>query len=120
MEARDPITKPGAPPGAGAPEATAAAGEREEGEEGPGSKTERAVFLLRAGKGTQGWRAEKGGPEAQPIGSETAPGSGADVDVPSSSPRMNQPSARPGLAQNGPRPRNHDATGLKWAMPLWP
>lgn len=38
MEARDPITKPGAPLGAGAPEATEAVRGRDEGEEGPGSK----------------------------------------------------------------------------------
>lgn len=74
------------------------------------------MVLLWTGKGTQGWRAGAGGPEAQPIGNEAELSAGADVDVPSSSPRMNQPSAGPGLAKDGPRPRKHDATGLKGAI----
>lgn len=70
------------------------------------------MVLLWTGKGTQGWRAGEGGPEAQPIGNEAELSAGADVDAPSSSPRMNQPSAGPGLTKDGPRPRKHDATGL--------
>lgn len=38
MEARDPITESGAPPGAGAPERTAVVGRKEGTEEGPGIK----------------------------------------------------------------------------------
>lgn len=87
---------------------------------GQGSRRETAAFPLQTGEGTQGWRAEEGGPEDRPMRSEAAPGAGGDVDDPGSSPGMNQPGAEPGLAKGGPRPRNRDATGLKRAMPRWP
>lgn len=64
VEARDPITEPEAPPGAGAPEATAATGEREGREERPGVKKEEGSSVTTADRGgNPGWCAEEGGPE---------------------------------------------------------
>lgn len=104
MEARDPITEPGAPLGAGAPKPTAAERGRERREKGPGVK-KREGSVLTADQGGNPEVASGGGrSEDQPIRSETAPGAEADVDAFSSSPRMNQPSARPGIPKDGPRP----------------
>lgn len=53
VEARDPITVPGAPPGAAVPEATVAGG-RERGKKGLGVKKGKSSASLRTWEGTQG------------------------------------------------------------------
>lgn len=102
------------------PEATAAAGGKEGREEPPGVKKEEDSCTSADRGGNPRLVRAGGRPRRWPIRSEAEPSAGGDVGSPSSSPGMNQPSARLGLAKDGPRLRNRDATGLKRAMPLWP
>lgn len=119
MEARDPITESEGSSGSSGAKSGSGSG-REEREKPPGVKKEEDSFTTADRGGNPGLVRADGRPRRWPIRSEAEPGAGGDVDSPSSSPGMNQPSARLGLAKDRPRLRNRDATGLKRAMPLWP
>jgi len=84
VEARDPITEPGAPSGAGASEATAAAGGK--GKRPRGQDARGQCFYCGPGREPRGGKRGRAVPKNQPMRSEVLPGAGADVGASSSSP----------------------------------